>query len=162
MVYTIIVINHGPNTAINVRAIDNLSNKLKFINFTSTKGVYDSNTGYWYIGNLSSNDTVTLNITCIAEKSGIINNIVIVSSNTTDNNTSNNVASVNITVKDKIYPDGNHSKNISDIGNCSKNISQIGQNSNLTFLPKTGNPLIVLILSIICLFAFGFNSKRKK
>ena len=162
VVYTIIVINHGPNTAINVRAIDNLSNKLKFINFTSTKGVYDSNTGYWYIDNLSSNDTVTLNITCIAEKSGIINNIVIVSSNTTDNNTSNNVASVNITVKDKIYPDGNHSKNISDIGNCSKNISQIGQNSNLTFLPKTGNPLIVLILSIICLFAFGFNSKRKK
>lgn len=162
MVYTIVVINHGPNTAINACAVDSLSNKLKFINFTATKGIYDFNTGYWYIGNLSSNDIVVLNITCIAEKSGIIDNVVILSSNTTDNNMGNNIADCNVTVNDKINPNGNYSKNISHISQYSKNISHISQNSNLIFVQKTGNPLIVLILSLICLFGLGFNLKRKK
>ena len=85
------VTNIGNGTAQNIIVSTNI------FNATGDKtGYYDKDTGYWYIGNLTSNQTVNLNLTVQI----IENTTYIVSVNTTnvDINASNNNDTLNITV----------------------------------------------------------------
>ena len=84
--------NHGPGTAHNILVNTNITGA------TSTKntGYYDTNTGYWFVETLNANTTEILNLTLrITENTTFAANII---SNNTDINTSNNNASINITV----------------------------------------------------------------
>ena len=85
------VTNIGNGTAQNVIVCTNI------FNATGDKtGYYDKDTGYWYIGNLTTNETVNLNLTVQI----IENTTYLVSVNTTnvDTNSSNNNDTLNISV----------------------------------------------------------------
>ena len=89
---TINVTNYGPSNA------ENITVNTGIYNATSTKdiGYYDKNTGYWFIENLTTNTTITLNLTIQITT----NTTYLVTVNTTsiESNISNNNASINITV----------------------------------------------------------------
>ena len=88
---TINITNYGPGNAENITINTGIYNATS----TKTSGYYDKNTGYWFIENLNSN-TTTLNLTIQVTT----NTTYIVTVNTTsiESNTSNNNASLNITV----------------------------------------------------------------
>ena len=88
--YSILVINNGPSTAINVTVFDNLSSNLIYLNSSATKGFYNETTGIWFIDNITPFSNETLNITVHLNKSGRTDNFVNVTSNITDNNLTNN------------------------------------------------------------------------
>ena len=88
--YTIVVKNNGPDTALDVYAVDKLSDALKFVSYKVSVGVYDPATGIWTIGNLTNKSNATLEITCIVLKTGVISNEVFVNGSTVDLNMTNN------------------------------------------------------------------------
>ncbi|KZX11122.1 DUF11 domain-containing protein [Methanobrevibacter filiformis] len=73
--YTINITNHGPDaTLANVFVYEMLSEKLEYVNHTSTHGTFDSPSGIWHIGTLDVNETATLEIEAIILESGTIVN----------------------------------------------------------------------------------------
>lgn len=65
------VINNGPDTAKNVRVLDELPDGLEYIKHIVTKGIFSPETGIWNIGDLAVKDgEVFLNITTKALTAG--------------------------------------------------------------------------------------------
>jgi uncharacterized repeat protein (TIGR01451 family)/fimbrial isopeptide formation D2 family protein len=97
--WTIIVINHGPDDAINAVATDFLPSGLIYVSDDS-QGAFDYTTGIWNIGNLSSGASVSFNIvTLINTTNTMITNNVNVTSDTYDPNKTNNHDNNTIVVK---------------------------------------------------------------
>jgi len=92
LTWTIIVKNHGPSEAKDVKVKEDLPDSLEFIRAIASKGTFDKNTNIWTIGKLASGDTVTLEIVTKVLSVGNITNPVEVSTSTPDNNTTNNKA----------------------------------------------------------------------
>ena len=90
VVWTIVVVNHGPSAAKDVKVYDILPDGLKLVKVNPSVGTYAN--GIWTIGDLSVNDAVSLELTTQAEKLGIITNIAVVNTTTPDSNESNNKA----------------------------------------------------------------------
>ena len=92
--YTVNITNHGLTDATGVTVTDKWDTTLlKFVNACCTKGDYDNNTNIWNIGELSANETATLQIFAIVTKSGIIiNNASLTVNETNLNNRTNNFA----------------------------------------------------------------------
>ena len=92
LIWTIVVINHGPSPAEDVKVSENIPDSLEFIRFAATKGTYDENSQIWTIGKLDSYSRVTLTIVTKVLRVGNITNPVEVSTSTPENDTSNNKA----------------------------------------------------------------------
>lgn len=92
LTWTIIVINHGPSLAKDVKVQENIPEQLKFVSYTATEGTYDKNSQIWNIGNLNNGSTVTLTIVTKVLSVGNITNPVEVLTTTLDNDTTNNKA----------------------------------------------------------------------
>ena len=92
LTWTIIVKNHGPSAASNVKVREDIPSTLKFIRATGTKGTYDAKTQVWTIGTLESGSTVSLQIVTKVLSVGNITNPVEATTTTTDSNKSNNRA----------------------------------------------------------------------
>jgi uncharacterized repeat protein (TIGR01451 family) len=114
--YTIVVTNHGPDNATNVRVTDVLDPRLVYLSSSGTVGTYDPVTGLWYIGNLDVGQTVTLKINVRVNGSGNIINVANISSDqinignsSTGNNSTNLtvVGTVNITITKTCNVTGN-------------------------------------------------------
>lgn len=88
--WTVKVSNDGPSDATDVIVKDLLPEGLIYCFSTPSKGVYDENTGIWQIGNLKVNEVATINIVCIINRTGLINNTAEVSSAEYDYNLENN------------------------------------------------------------------------
>ena len=157
VIFIITITNNGPNDAENVIALDKLPEGLEFVSFNASKGTYDFETGIWDIGNLTVGETVTLIITTIAQKEGIIVNNVSVNSTTVDLNMTNNFANATVEANEVIVPSDDSSQS-SELG-LSQNKNNL-LNSGIG-MEKTGNPLMIALLLIICLIGFGVNSRRK-
>ena len=91
--YTITVKNNGPSDGYGVNVTERLSPYLKLINSKATKGTYNLEGGYWYIGELDVDDFETLTIIAQVIHMGPITNTVWVTGLGNDTNMSNNVAS---------------------------------------------------------------------
>ena len=90
--YTIEVKNNGPSYARNVRVIDKIPEGLMFVSYTSTKGVYNPDTGVWSIGDMKDGEMDILKITLkVMDYNPIINTAEVVS-DTTDTDKNNNKA----------------------------------------------------------------------
>ena len=90
VVWTIKVTNYGPNTAVNSIAKDILPAGLVYIS-DDTNGKYDPETGIWTIGDLKKGKSVVMHITTKVDAiDTVINNPVVVSSDTRDPDKSNN------------------------------------------------------------------------
>jgi len=96
VVFTITVVNNGPDTAINSRLTDSLPNGLILTGWYGSQGTYDPSTGLWSIGNLTYGAHVTLILICRVNGTGYMTNTVNVSSDTRDPLSINNNASVTI------------------------------------------------------------------
>ncbi len=87
IVWTIQIINNGPDTAHDVEMKDVLPKSLIFID---CDGDYDNVSGIWKIGTLESNKKITLNIRCIVNGTGQIENFVKVNGSEYDYDLTNN------------------------------------------------------------------------
>ncbi|MDO5854572.1 MAG: isopeptide-forming domain-containing fimbrial protein, partial [Methanobrevibacter smithii] len=153
IIYTIVVKNNGPDTALDIYVVDKLSDALKFVSYKASVGVYDPATGIWTIGNLTNKSNATLEITCIVLKTGIISNEVFVNGSTVDLNMSNNYGNVSVTVNPLPTPVGPADKDIMISDEVTMDIAAMA---------KTGNPLFALLVVLIFgIFGFGV-SRRKK
>ena len=151
--YTIVVKNNGPDTALDVYAVDKLSDALKFVSYKTSVGVYDPATGIWTIGNLTNKSNATLEITCIVLKTGVISNEVFVNGSTVDLNMTNNYGNVSVTVIPAPAPVHPADKDIMDSDEVAMGVDAMA---------KTGNPILALLVVLIFgIFGFGV-SRRKK
>ena len=151
--YTIVVKNNGPDTALDVYAVDKLSDALKFVSYKASVGVYDPATGIWTIGNLTNKSNATLEITCIVLKTGVISNEVFVNGSTVDLNMTNNYGNVSVTVIPAHAPVHPADKDIMDSDEVAMGVDAMA---------KTGNPILALLVVLIFgIFGFGV-SRRKK
>ena len=89
--WTIIVTNHGPNTAVETIVTDKLPAGLIYVDDECSVGEYHSDTGIWNVGDLASGETATLRIVSIADTTNrTIINVAEVTSQTHDPNKTNN------------------------------------------------------------------------
>ncbi len=88
ILWTITVLNNGPDDATEVKVFDELPEGLKSISCNASKGSYWD--GVWDIGNLANGESQHLNISCIVEDLSEIINIAQVISDEYDWNMSNN------------------------------------------------------------------------
>ena len=96
VVWTINVVNNGPNDASDVKVNDVLPVGLIFQSYSASAGSYAN--GVWDIGNLAKGKTVTIKITTLINKTGSITNKATVNAKEFDWNTTNNQDSQKITV----------------------------------------------------------------
>ena len=85
--WTIIISNNGPDKATNVYVEDELPEGLILVNYTATKGFYDS--GIWTMCCLNKGDTETLQLICRVNKTGNITNFASIHADEYDNNQTN-------------------------------------------------------------------------
>ena len=135
--YTIVVKNNGPDTALDVYAVDKLSDALKFVSYKASVGVYDPATGIWTIGNLTNKSNATLEITCIVLKTGVISNEVFVNGSTVDLNMTNNYGNVSVTVIPAPAPVHPADKDIMDSDEVAMGVDAMA---------KTGNPILAVLV----------------
>ncbi|WP_429223818.1 hypothetical protein [Methanobacterium oryzae] len=96
---TLIVQNHGPDTATGVYVVDKLPDGLKYISSSANYGSYDPLTGIWTIGDLPNGAIAVLNIRTAVEKIGPLENHAHVYSSTYDPILNNQAASANVDVQ---------------------------------------------------------------
>jgi uncharacterized repeat protein (TIGR01451 family) len=89
--WTVNVTNNGPETATDVIVYDTLPGGLRHTGDNATVGEYDENIGQWYIGELPSGASATLNIESIIETVGSMQtNSATVAGSSVDPNPDNN------------------------------------------------------------------------
>ncbi len=158
--YMIEVTNNGPDTAENVKVQDVLNSNLKLISAEASKGSFNVDTGVLSIKDLAKNENAVLILKASAKASGVIENIVVVSSDTFDWNKSNNEDKAVINVND--IPRGAVENHIDLLNNPLKifgnNIapslnsydSQINTLKAVA-MAKTGIPAVLLIVVVMIL-----------
>jgi uncharacterized repeat protein (TIGR01451 family) len=101
IVYSVIVINGGPDDTTGVEVTDQLPTGVTWVSDDSG-GSYNPGTGIWAIGNLANGDFVILEITATVDAgttgSTVTNDAAITASDQDDPDTDNNSASAAITV----------------------------------------------------------------
>lgn len=145
VIFTMIVQNHGPDTATTVKVSDVLPAGLTYVSSSADFGSYDSTTGIWTIGNLPANTIAHLTITCTVEQTGTINNEAKVTSLTYDPELYPRSALVTVNVK---APASTPSQPTSVA-------------AGTISMQTTGAPFVPLALGILLLFA-GFATTRRK
>lgn len=139
VIYTLIVQNHGPNTAITVKVSDVLPAGLEYVSSQANFGSYNPNTGIWTIGNLPANTVAKLIITSTIEQTGTLINNARVSSQSYD---------------PELYP--TTAQAIINVTNNNQNVS-----AATVPMQKTGAPLVPLAIGILLVFAGLVNNRRK-
>lgn len=95
--WNLIVSNHGPDVAHDVKVADILPDSLIWISDDSC-GMYDSKTGIWNIGDMKNHERVELNIITRVNGTGSITNIANVTCLEKDINPANNIANKTILI----------------------------------------------------------------
>jgi len=115
ILYTITVTNHGPDNATGVVVFDLLPEGLLFISKNSPGHEnYNHYNGRWDIGNMFSNETITLEIVALVVASGEINNSASVTTNEPNINPKTNT-SVNISSKPLVNVTVVKTSNVTDV-----------------------------------------------
>ena len=141
--YKVTVVNHGPDTAVNTRAVIELPKELKLLGFKPSRGTYDPETGIWTIGDLAPGEEVTLLLDTEALASGKIVVKVSVESDTYESDLSNNNDSAEITVEEVIVPP-----------------EAEPQVDNVPTMHATGNPIAMVLLALIALAGAALRRKN--
>ena len=93
--WTIEITNNGPDTANNVEMYDLIPKSLIYVDCDRD---YDVESGIWKVGSLKSGEKVKINIQCIVNKTGLIENIASVNATEYDYDLANNNDSERIIV----------------------------------------------------------------
>ena len=142
VVWTVTVVNQGPDTAINSRAYVVMPDELKLLGFRPSKGNYDPETGIWTIGDLAPGEKVTLllDTEVLAVGSFVVD--VFTECDNYESNLTNNLdeAGVNGT-----EPEGNETVPPQDVP--------------VPPMHATGNPVVMVLLALLAIA--GLSLKRK-
>ena len=126
------VINTGPGIAKNLKVLDQIPDGLKYIKHTTTKGTFDPKTGIWDIGDLSvDDDEVFLYITTLAVSVG------------------EKINKANLTCDTVNLNNDTYEEEEIDVVENSKDSNEVIYENTLK---STGNPLILVILSLLGCF----------
>ena len=139
-IWTITVINYGPNVAINTVVTYYVTGDVKFIKYAASKGTVDPSRGIWKIGDLDMGEQVTLKLVYKALGTGIAR----IYANTSCDLPEISMANNNDTSVVKIIPNETNPKNKTDIV---KNEST--SSSNPLTVYQTGNPIALVILALL-------------
>jgi len=97
--FTVTVRNNGPDNATGIKITDLLPSGLDYLSYVASKGTYNSTTGVWDIGNVNTDESVTLSLVARVLSTGSLVNLANKTAETTyDYNTSNDWQSVNLAV----------------------------------------------------------------
>ena len=145
VIYTLIVQNHGPDTASSVKVTDVIpTGGIRFVGVDSVNyGTYDPSIGIWTIGDLPANSIAKLVLRFTVERAGTIENKAKVTSITYDPNIYPTEATVTINVQKPSNPNNG------------------GESENSIAMQHTGVPIGGLILSLLMVLG-GFILPRKK
>lgn len=166
--FIITIKNTGDTILNNIRVNENYPDNLIFKSFEGEHWIRENNT-FIYQQQLGINKTIILKIIFEAVKPGNTTNMVIVSTDEVgDKNASANIKILDknetpVTPVDPVNPvtpgnDTNRSDN-DNTGVDALNNSDNNKSELITSSPKTGNPLLLMML---CLLALIFPIKRKK
>ena len=143
IVWTIVVINHGPDKAKNVVVSDSIEKGIvEFIDAKVSKGKFSLEDGDWYIGDMEAGERVVLTLTTRALTTGEIINYAYVVSDTEDPNPDNDEDYASVIVKDTPI-DGHHHSG-----------EKVPEKMH-----ATGNPIVMVLLALIAIA--GAALKRK-
>lgn len=145
--FTITATNNGPDDASNVQVKDHLPSGLEYLSSTASVGSYDSDTGIWYIGNLASDTSKTLNIKVKVLQSGQIINKACITGAEYDPNPCNNQGSVKVC--GKLDADLAITKNV-DVSS-----QYVGQNVNFTLTATNNGPIYAWAVTVNDLLPTG-------
>ncbi len=101
VVYTLTLINNGPQTATSVSVSDVLSPNLEFVSASSSLGSYATTTGVWTVGDMVNGQSAVLEITVNIKSDAAettIPNAATATSGTNDPASENNTSSVSVSV----------------------------------------------------------------
>ena len=141
IIWTITVVNHGPNVALNTIVTHYVNDDVEFVKYEVSKGTFDSSNNIWKIGDLDVGETVTLKLVYKALNTGIASIYANTSCDTPETTMlNNNDASV---VKIISNPDPESNK--TDV--TEKNES--GSFSSPLAKHQTGNPLVIIVLALL-------------
>ena len=146
VVYTITVVNNGPDNATNVTVNEFLPNGLIIISSNPSIGTFANNR--WIIGDLANGQSATLILVVYAKTSGNFTNRVVVTANEYDYNTNNTEDSVTITVKE--IPINPEPKTTNETKLEPKSVAML----------TTGNPLLIILLLLATVFVSRIKSKK--
>lgn len=97
VVYTLHLVNNGPNTSTGAIVTDALPSGLQFVS-SAGDGTYSATSGHWTVPDLANGSGATLNITAEVRAAGVITNVATITTNLQpDDNTADNEDSVPIT-----------------------------------------------------------------
>ena len=148
IIWTITVINHGPDVAKNVRVKEVMTGDVEYISSRATRGSFDYLYALWTIGDMEVGDEVVLTIVCKALTAGTVVNTAEVVSDTPDPDKDNNKdKAVVIVKKDKPTPD-----------NPPKTPKTPAPKTPAT-MHATGNPIVMVLLALFALV--GVSLRRK-
>ena len=97
LVYTLVVANHGPGTALNVVVTDPLPAGVSYV--SSSAGTFAGGTLTCNLGNLASGSGATITVTTHAVSPGSVTNTATVATASNDSNAANNSASVSTVIR---------------------------------------------------------------
>ena len=135
-IWTITVINNGPNVAFNTIVNYYVTGDVEFIGYEASKGTFDSSMGIWKIGDLDIGEKVTLKLVYKALSTGVASIYANTSCDTPETAELNNDTSI---VKIISNETGKNETGINEY--CSSS-------SPLTLYP-TGNPIVIVILTLL-------------
>ena len=134
--WTLTADNLGPHIAKNTKVYNQLPEGLQYLYHSSTKGVFDPQTGIWDIGDLKSEDgPVYLHITCKAITSGEKVNKAWITSDTK-----------NLNIKD--YEE--EEMDVLDYENEYENHDNI--KNEVPILKSAGNPVFLILMCLFLIF----------
>ena len=134
IIWTIKVINHGPDKAINVRVTDGATGDMEFVSASASKGSFDDDMGFWTIGDMEVGETAVLQITCIALSETVNVNSAVVESDTPDPNEDNNYDEASVEAVNPV-PDEHPQNNPTP--------------SQAPTMHATGNPIVIVLLALL-------------
>ena len=144
VVWTLTVINHGPNKAKNVVVYDYLTN-VDFLGSKSSKGSYDPLEGIWTIGTLKPGEKAVLKITVKTLYTGTMVNKAKVESDTPDPDESNNKDKASVKITGKSTPNENTGVNNPPVQSK---------------MHPTGNPILLVLLALFAAAGIGLRRKN--
>ena len=91
--FTVVLTNHGLDVATHVSISDALPAGMTYLSSSPTQGTYDSATGIWLVGSITSQGTATLLVTAtVVSPNPLTNTASVLASDQYDPNTANNSA----------------------------------------------------------------------
>jgi uncharacterized repeat protein (TIGR01451 family)/gliding motility-associated-like protein len=152
VVFTITVLNNGPSVATGIKATDKLLSGYTFVSASSNAGTYNSSTGIWNIGSLSSGSTAKLDITVRVNAKGIYgNNAAKVTGTEIDPVLSNNITAT-------VVPNG--PQPVVDLAiaqSCDKQSATVGDQVTFTITALSYGPSAATGVSVSNLLPSGFS-----